>query len=281
MGLMDLRVEEQDLSAGDLELEAREGESLRIIARGVAAAAAGTIVEEWIREETMVAYPSDDGDEAILKESVVERRQTDLMAVMRDMGYRAPELSIPEGQTYKISSSTDTGSATVLYEEMAAGSAAGGQPGGPGTKTRTFVSTGQVTADLTAEAGPRTLEVDETRNPSQLDGWPFAEDVASNYEFDLQALALQASVDSTDTGASLDRFKLTSDESDFLARDSDLVDADHAQFPNADGTTMPLMFDPAITFSPGSDLDLTVEVSGADDGTVIVDAVMVFHRRAV
>ena len=281
MGLMDLRVEEQDLSAGDLELEAKMGESLRVIARGVGGGNADTIVEEYIREETMTAFPADDGETEVLLEETVRTQQTDFFAALRDYGFRAPELMIPEGQTYQLTSWTGSGTATVLYEEMGAGRADGNQPGGPGTKTRTFVSTGQIVEEVPS-GGTETTDVDSSVNPSQLNDWPYEENVEANYEYDLQALSL--GLDSGSGGnTSLDAFRLTSAESDFLARESALVDPGLAQFPDATLDIWPLMFQTTPTFSPGADLDLTVEISNSGSGAedAIVNAMMVFYRRAV
>jgi hypothetical protein len=269
MTLYSLRVEEQDLANGDLVLEAKEGESLRILARGVGGGAADTIVEETIREETMLAYPA------------VRNRQMDFLGALRERGYRAPELVVPEGHTLRMSSSTGSGTATVLYEELDAGRVDASRPGGPDAKTRTFVSTGQVTESVAAGA-TETVAVDNSVNPSQLAEWPYEEDVSATYEYDLQALAV-----ALDTGGganvSLDTFRLTSAEVEFLSRDSSFINPALAQVPDATLDSLPLMFATEPTFRPGADLDLLVQVSNAGSGAedAIVNACMVFYRRSV
>jgi hypothetical protein len=252
-----------------------------VIARGVSGGAADTIVEETIREETMLAYPADGGESEILLEAMVRNQQTDFLGALREQGYEAPELVIPEGHTLRMSSSTGSGTATVLYEELDAGRVDASRPGGPDAKTRTFVSTGQVT-ETVAAGGSELVEVNNSVNPSQLAEWPWEEDVSATYEYDLQALAV-----ALDSGGganvSLDTFRLTSAEVEFLSRDSSFLNPALAQFPDATLDTWPLMFATEPTFRPGADLDLSVQVSNSGSGAedAIVNACMVFYRRSV
>jgi hypothetical protein len=90
---------------------------------------------------------------------------------------------------------------------------------------------------------------------------------------------------STDSGANvtLDGVRLTSEGTDFLARDSQFVDPALMQYPTIDLATMPMTFPDVPTFSPGEDLDITVSAtnsgSGAEDA--IVHTTVLFYRRSV
>jgi len=69
-----LRFEEQDLSAGDLELEAEANESYRVMDLGINAADDDTIVEVSIGEESMMAFPADNGDDNLFDPSTTTFR---------------------------------------------------------------------------------------------------------------------------------------------------------------------------------------------------------------
>ena len=281
MPTTEVRIEEQDLSNGDLELEALSGESIEIVARGVAGAAAGTIIEEYVREELMFAFPADEGDENVLLEDTVQTMHTDLTRWLDDHGFRAPPLGIPEGQTYTLASSTGSGTATVLYREQSPGSVNDSQPGGPSTKTRSYASSGEVTETIPSGES-ETFVVDESVQPAQLDDFPFSQDCPPNREYDLQAMMIGLSGDSGGN-VSLDGVRLTSDETDFLARDSQFIDPALMQYPSVDLAVMPMTFPDVPTFSPGEDLDVTVSAensgSGAEDAIVHMTAI--FYRRSV
>jgi len=281
MPVTDIRVIEQDLSSGDLELEARSDESIQVVARGVSGADTGTIIEEYIREELMFAFPADEGDENILLEDTVQTMHTDLSRYLDEHGFRAPNLAIPEGQTYTLASTTGSGTATLLYREQSPGSVNDSQPGAPGTKTRSFASSGEVTETI-ASGETDTFEVEESVQPAQLDDFPFSQDCPPNREYDMQAMMIGLS---TDSGANvtLDGVRLTSEGTDFLARDSQFVDPALMQYPTIDLATMPMTFPDVPTFSPGEDLDITVSAtnsgSGAEDA--IVHTTVLFYRRSV
>lgn len=281
MGISDFRVASQDLADGDLELEAREGESIEVVARGVEGGGENHDVEEYIREELMLAYPVDEADGELMPIEHVERMHTDLLRHMRDEGLRAPSLKVPEGQTFTLSNPDGAGRATAIYKELDASGVSSSSPGGPGTKSRTFISSGTTTENV-ASGGAATAVVETSTNPPQLPDFPFEEDVSTGYEYDLQALALVvAGTAGGDT--SIDGFKLTSDETDFLARDSAFVDPSLARFPSADMTVLPMMFPSTPTFTPGEELELTLDVSNGGGGAqdAIVDATYVFYRRSV
>ena len=281
MPTTDIRVIEQDLSAADLELEARSDESLEIVARGVSGAAAGSIIEEYVREELMFAFPADEGDENILREATVQTMHTDFTRWLDEHGFRAPNLVVPEGQTYNLTSTTGSGSATLLYRERSPGTVNDSQPGAPATKTRSFASSGEVTQSIAAGAS-ETFPVEESVQPAQLDDFPFSQDCPPNREYDMQAMMIGLSADSG-ANVTLDGVRLTSEGTDFLARDSQFVDPALMQYPNAALTVLPMTFPDVPTFSPGEDLDIAVSAanggSGAEDATV--HTTVLFYRRSV
>ena len=281
MALTDTRIEEQDLSSGDLRLEARDGEGLHIAARGVSGGANGSVVEEYVREELMMAYPAHGGDDELVPEADVRESQHDLFTVMRNMDYRAPMLHVPEGHEFILSNPDGSGTATVVYRQVDPGAVRPAYPGGPDTKTRTSISTAQDTLNLAAGASG-TLDVETSRNPSQMHDFPFGVDVPANFEYDLQALAVE--LDGTSGGnVSLDGLRLTTEEIEFLARDSEFVSPAFADYPDLPLDVYPLMFDDPLTFTAGQELDLTVQVSNSGGAAedAVVNATAIMYRRAV
>lgn len=277
-----LRVEEVDLSQGDLILEADDGESLEILARGVSGGADDDLIEEAVDEETMLAYPATDGEADLFPQEAVYQVQTDVHGKLRTMGLTAPTLKVPEGDTYQLISEAGNGTATVLYTEGGPNFAQGTTPGGPDTKNRTFISSAEEAVEVEAGA-TTTAPVETSQNPGVLRDFPYEEAVPSRREYDLQALAI--TVDTAGSGAniSLDGFKLQSEERDFIARESDFIDTAIAPYPDPDLTALPLTFPDEPTFEPGDELDIILEVSnsGTATETAVVDVSTVFYRRGV
>lgn len=282
MELEALRIEEQDLSSADLTLQADSGESLEILARGHVAAADDDIIEESIDEELMLAYPSTDAEAEVFPGPVVDNMNMDLLGLMRDKGFEAPTLKIPEGDEYRVSTDGTGGTFTVMYAEMGPSGVRDGTPGTPGTKTRTFITSSSTTESVAAGA-TESFELDTSQNPGILRDYPWEEDVPPGTEYDLQAIMF--ALDSTDAGANvtLDSFRLQSEERDFISRDSAFIDTDLAQYPNDDLTTIPFAFPETPTFSPGDEFDVQVEASNSGGGAedAVVDATAIFYRRDV
>jgi hypothetical protein len=277
--LEDIRVEEQDLSSADMVLEADTGESLQIMARGVTGANADDIVLESVDEETMLAYPVEDGGAELFPSEALDNVNMDLLGLMRSKGFTAPMIEVPEGDEYRLSNNTSSaGTATVYYTEGGAREFGNG-PGGPNTRTRTFITSSETTEEI-AQGTTETFTLETSQNPGILRDWPGEEDVPIGTEYDVQAIMF--SLDSDSGGdVTLDNFRLQADEREFLARDSAFVDTDLAQYPNTDLTRIPFVFPESPTFSPGDELDIQVEATegGTGDQDAVVDCTIVTYRR--
>ena len=281
LDLHDLRVEEQDLSADDLSIEADTGESLEIVARGVSGANADDQIIESVDEETMLAYQHEDGLE-LFPEEVVENQGTDVHAMLREMGLAAPTLKVPEGDTYQlVNDGSDAGTATVLYRQGRAVDVSPNDPGHPNTKTRTFVTTAETTQSV-ASSSTEVVDLNTSGNPGILRDWPWEEEVPPNREYDLQAIAVELDGDSGGN-ITLDGFRLQSEEREFLAKDSAFVDVALANYPDTTLDDLPLVFPAAPTFSPGDNLDVQVEATNSNtaDEDAVVNATIVSYRRPV
>jgi len=282
LALHDYRVEEQDLSVDDLEIEADTGESIEILHRGVSGANADDQLIESIDEETMLAYDHEDPDGELFPEEAVQNRNRDVHSTLRDAGFMAPTLKVPEGDAYRlVNDSSDAGSATVIYRQGRAQDVSSNQPGHPDNKDRTFLTSAETTQTIGANS-TEVVDLTESSNPGILRDFPYEEEVPPNREYDLQALALNLDGDSG-ADIQLDTFRLQSEEREFLAKDSAFVDTDLAQFPNTDLTRVPYIFPAEPTFSPGDQLDLQVEATNttSGDGDAVVDATMMFMRRDI
>lgn len=282
MDLHDVRVEEQDLSSGALTIEAADRESIEILARGVSGGGDDDVVQESVDEETMLAYPAFDGGAEVFPEPVVRQLGTDLHGKLRDMGFAAPTIKVPEGDEYRLTNPNDNGTATVLYKQGGAGMVRENDEGGPANKSRTFITSAETTQNIDANA-TETIDVVDSQNPGIIRDYPYEEDVPASREYDLQALMLTLDANGSATGISLDSFRLQSEEREFLAKDSGFVDVDLADYPNDDLTTLPFVFPAQPTFGPGDELDLQVEATDTSGsaGDAVVDASMVFYRRDV
>lgn len=282
MDLHDLRVEEQDLSTGNLILEAQDNESIEILARGISGGADDDIIQEAVDEETMLAYPGFDGEAEVFPEPVVENLKTDLHGVLRDRGFAAPTIKCPEGDEYQLINESDNGTATVLYRQGNANMVNGSATGGPDNKTRTFITSAEETESVAAGA-TETVNIETSQNPGILRDWPWEETVPPGREYDLQALMFVLDDDGSGANTTLDSFRLQAEEREWLADDSAFVDTTLAQYPNDDLTTLPYIFPAEPTFSPGDDLDVQVQVSNSGGGAedAVVDVTGVFYRRDV
>jgi hypothetical protein len=282
MDLHDIRVEEQDLSSGDLTITASDNESLEILARGISGGADDDIIQEAVDEETMLAYPATDGEAEVFPEPVVQNLGTDIHAKLRDMGLQAPTIKVPEGDEYQLINDNDNGTATVLYRQGNATMVNGSAPGGPDTKTRTFITSAEETQQV-AQGTTETITIETSQNPGILRDFPYEEDVPAQREYDLQAVMLTLDSDGSGGNITLDSFRLQAEEREFLAKDSAFVDEALANYPNDDLTDVPLVFPAEPTFGPGDELDIQVEATegGTGDQDAVVDVTMIFYRRGV
>lgn len=280
-----LRFEEQDLTSGDLTLEADANESYVVYDFGVDGGADESIAEITVGEESMLAFPAEDGEDALFREDSLQRDGRTLYGHMRDAGLPAPALQVPEGDTLSLGTDTSTGSATVVYREGDASLAQPGQAGGPETKRRVYPVTGQGTATGVSDGAQATIEVETSRQPAQYDDFPFGTEVPSNREYDLLAMCL--AIDDETTGGTVDSFRLTTEEQRFLTQDAQFIGADNAQYPNQDPIKGPLVF-PQMdggpqTYSPGDELDLEVQATNTSGGSgdLVVKSTFIFDRRPV
>jgi len=280
--LESLRFEEQAFTNGSLTLEADSGESLMVHALGVSGATDDDTIQVAIDEETMLSFQYDGNGGTLFQTSHVEEQQTDILGVLRDEGLDVPKLKVPEGDELRvINDSSNTGTATVAYAEMGPQAVRASDEGGPGNKTRTFVSTGR--ESVTVESGETVVEeIDTSVNPGILRDWPYEEDVPPQVEYDLQAIGFRIGSGSvsgvTDVG-----FRLQTSEREFIARESAFVDVDLAPHPDGDLTRLPLVFPEQPTFEPGDDLTIEVQLSDDDSSstTVEVEVAIVAYRRDV
>lgn len=287
--LHQVRVEEQDLTSGDLTLTADTGESIEILARGIDSGADEDVIEERVEEVTMLNYQADEGDDEIFPRDVVDNQNQDILHKMRTMGADLPTLKVPAGTDYQLNNPNDNGSAVVLYRDLDTERFARDSPGGPESRTRTFISNGTGTASSVGTTTTVTQEIDTSENIGGIESWPWEEDVPDGREYDVYAIGFELD-SSTESSRTLDNFRLTSAEQDFLENDAQLVRNELAQYPNNDLTTMPWVWvdedgglDP-ITYSSGDDLTVEVEVTNSNTTSaqdVTVKSFIVARERRV
>jgi len=279
------RIEEADLSSGDLVLEADTNESYIVHDIGVTGTGSNSIVTVSVGEETMFAFPAEGTEDRLFREDSIHSYGASLYGEMRSMGLPAPMLQVPEGDELTVTTDGGSGSATVVYRQGGASLASPSQAGGPETKDRMYPVSGEGTATGVADSTQTTIDVTTSRQPSALDDFPFGTDVPSNREFDLLGVSL--ALDGDVTAGTIDSFRLTSEEQRFLAQDAEFVDADMAQYPDEDPEKGPLFFPVDAggpqTYSPGDELDLEVKATNTSgtSGDLTVKATVLFERRGL
>jgi|AKVG01.1.fsa_nt_gi hypothetical protein len=280
-----MRFEEQNLSTGDLVLEADSNESYVVQDFGVDGGGEDDIVTVSIGEETMFAFPVEDGEDTLFREDSLQEYGYSLYGLMRNAGIPAPMLQVPEGDDLTVTTDGSSGNVTVKYREGAASLASPAQPGGPETKDRVYPVSGEGTATGVSDSTQVTINVDTSRQPAALDDFPFGTDCPNNREFDLLALSLV--LDGDVTSGTIDSFRLTTEEQRFLAQDAEFVDADNAQYPGEDPDDGPLLFPLGMggpqTYAPGDELDLEVQATNTSGGSgdLNVKATFIFDRRGL
>jgi len=280
-----MRFEEADLSSDDLVLEAEANESYQIMDIGVDGGNDESITEVTIGEESMMAFPSEDGESTLFREDSLQEYGYTLYGFMRRMGIPAPMLQVPEGDELVVSSTTSSESVTVKYREGDASLADAGAAGGPETKRRVYPVTGEGTASSVGNTNQATIELTDSLQPAQYDDFPFGTDCPSNREYDLLALAI--ALDGDTTGGTVDSFRLTAEEQRFIAKDSAFISADNAVYPEIDPDGGPLIFPLEMggpqTYSPGDELDIEVQCTNTSGGTgdLVAKATAIFDRRPI
>lgn len=269
-----LRVEEQDLSSDDLTLTADRGEALEILTRGIVNGNTFDDVEESVDETTMLQYWGADGRPGLFPGELHILQHTDVLAHLRKMGFDLPTIKVPPGTQYQLNNLNDNGTARLVYRDFNSERFTRGDNGAPGGRVKTFISKGREQNQI-ASGATEEIEVNTSANTGGVNDWPYEEDVPTNREYDLVALAMTVRED-PDTGGALDleAFRLTSLENDFIARDSAFITDGFADFPDADPNTrwpMPFMNfatgEPEpITFSPGDDLTIEMRVTETTGG---------------
>jgi len=277
------RVAEADLSTGDneLALEADSTESFQVMDVGIDGANADTVAKITVGEESMIAFPAGDGEDTLFREDTLLDEKMTLYGYMRSVGLPAPPIQVPEGDTFKVTSDTNTGTVTILYQEGNQTLASPNSPGGPATKQRVYPVTGSKTETFAGSGNTRTFDDFSSRQPAEFEDFPFGEDCPANREYDLLATSLVAVNDNT-SGVSVDSFRLLTEEQKPLAKEGNFVDADLAEYPSADLEALPFTYPGRPTFTPGDELDLEVQATaGSGSGTAEIRATHIFERRPI
>lgn len=283
MGLNDLRVEEQNAGDGSsLTLEARTGESLEILARGIGEGGANAVVTESVREEDVLAYQADDTDGIdIFPREATETMGMDLLGKLRSMGYTAPTIKVPEGHDYVVNPDDSASNITVLYREGDSTAYTRTDPGGPDNPSRTFIALGEEDTALSSGGTAEEFEVTTATTPAPLSAFPYEEPAPQGFEYDLIAVMVGSDDSDGANTPAIDNFRLVTEETSFVARSNDTIRAEHAQYPSNDLTTMPFVFSDPPTIQPGQDLDLFVTKNAATGTDVQAATALVFNRRSV
>lgn len=275
------RVEEADLSTGDneLRLSADTNESYMVTDLGVDGGNEDTLVTVTIGEESMFVFPGTDDEDTLFREDSLKDGGRSLYGYMRMKGLPAPPLQVPEGDDLIITTDTDSGIASVFYEEGPASMASPDQPGGPGTKQRVYPVTAEQTINASG-SNQNTFTDFNSVQPAQFEDFPFGEDCPSNREFDLLATAIVLDDDGPG-GSSLDDFRILTEEQRPLAKDGDFVSTDFAGYPDLDLSITPFIYPGRPTFSPGDELDTEVRATAGGSGDYTVQVTHIFERRGV
>lgn len=284
-----IRVEEQDLSTGNLELSPDRNESIEILARGIDSGGDEDVIVERVDETAVLNYPADEGDDELMKRDYIRDKHTDFLGFMMRMGFNLPTIKVPSGTTYELDNPNDAGTALVLYQDFNREEFSRDSPGGPEARRRPFISVAQTTETIGTNT-TEEVEILDGVNQGGIEPWPWENDVPDDREYDLMAIAVD---EDGSSGANIDvqTVRLEHNQQRFLENDQEFVDEELFDYPDDALDNLPWMFmspatgDPdPLTFTPGDELNVEVEANNANTtGTedAVVNAFVIARERRV
>jgi hypothetical protein len=216
------RVARQDLAVADLVLEAKVDEGFEVIDIGIIGGAAGLVAQLIIGNEVMTGFPCDNGAENIVPVPGLETNQNPLLSTLLKKFPALPMYKVSSGERLVISSGGAAGVAKVFYRQFSGAEipakTVDGASEGP---SRLFFSHGK--SEVTVGIGA-TVDViaNIELNPVGVPGFPFAELVPVNTEFDLLGFCCQLGAGSG-ANVTFDGLRLWKLQESILVRDQGFI----------------------------------------------------------
>jgi len=259
------RVLHQDLASAELSLEADVDEGYEIIDIGIYNGEANLVEPLYIGDTVMLGIPADKGAVNVAPVVGKETNTHGLLATLKKAFPDIPLPACPAGKTIKMPKVSTSGEAYLVYRKLSGDQIpAKDAPGAPYGYPRLFISHGK--ASWTVSAGAtETHRVDTSLNPSGFLPFPYAEDVPSEYEYDLLGLATYVN-GTVGTNLTHTGIRMWKQEKALLAKDEAYVDP--AIFPyNRDDVDKPFFtFPKPITFVADEECKIEVKVVSSDAG---------------
>ena len=189
----------QDLSAADLELDAKAGQGFEVFEVGIDGGAAESKGIITIGGVTMMNFPASDAKEGVAPVPWIDANPNSLLKMVREKLAEVPTLKIPEGKKLVLSNAGVVGTGYIFYRELSQGEIPRPDaPGAPNNLTRLFVSHGK--AEWTATTVENEAhKVDVSLNVPELRDFPFEEAVPAGLRYRLLGFATRLKTPTADT----------------------------------------------------------------------------------
>jgi len=179
----------QDLSAADLELEAKAGQGFEIFEVGIDGGAAGSKGIITIGGVTMMNFPASDAKEGIAPVPFIDNNPNTLLKMCREKLPDVPTLKVPEGKKFVLTNDGVAGTGYIFYRELSEGDIPRADaPGAPNSLNRLFISHGKAEWSVAAGA-TEAHKVDTSLNVPELRDFPFEEAVPAGLRYRLLGFA--------------------------------------------------------------------------------------------
>lgn len=287
-------------ASGGGDLEAKTGESLRVKRIEVVPSANDTYITVRVDRVTVAYYRVKGKSGNHLSTKRVTYLQRNLMQFLNDRGINV-SIPIAEGQTLNISRYAETGNVIVVYDRYSAGDVKETDPNGSASKLYTFLQYASIGTTPTASGD---AHLDTSLTPSEFPDFPCGKTVPSQHTIDLLGIAGCPfnNAEAGPAGFATSFLKLVKDREVLFDTDRNGIpfDAQNAAA-TADsyganftligpGTEIlvdtnivtpgdPLMFEPAIKFASGQELNayLTLVKTGSPTWDSLEDVAFILR----
>ena len=253
----------QDLSAADLELDAKAGQGFEVFEVGIDGGAAGSKGIITIGGVTMMNFPASDAAEGVAPVPWIDANPNSLLKMVQEKLAEIPTLKIPEGKKLVLSNGAVAGTGYIFYKELSEAEVPRPDaPGAPNNLTRLFISHGKAEWTVTASS-TEAHKVDTSLNVPELRDFPFEEAVPAGLRYRLLGFATREGAGSH-ADVSYEGIRMWFKEQSWLKKEEEW--SDPLLFPyNAAAQYYPIRFLPSpMVFEAHQELTLEVQAKNVN-----------------
>lgn len=264
----------QDLSAADLELDAKAGQGFEVFEVGIDAGAADSKGIITIGGVTMMNFPASDAKEGVAPVPWIDANSNSLLKMVREKLAEVPTLKIPEGKKFVLSNAGVAGTGYIFYKEFSEAEIPRmDAPGAPNNLTRLFVSHGKAEWEIPATK-QEVHKVDVSLNVPELRDFPWEEAVPAGLRYRLLGFS---TILGAASGADItyDGLRMWFKEQSWLKKEEEW--SEPALFPyNAAAAYHPIRFLPSpMPFEAHQELTFEVQAANGHETNAETAVIMV------